>query len=402
MNKASLVLTATAALSAYGVSLAQSSVTLSGVMDVGATTYQNESRNALGTTVKTSKSALTQGNVGASRLAFRGQEDLGGGFAAGFVLDSAIFPDDGTVGGNVANSGPSVIGFFNRRSTVSLLSNYGEIRLGRDYTPTYLNDLVFDPFAVSGVGTSIIATANGYSSSAASVSGFRANSMYSRASNSIGYLLPSGLGGFYGQVMYAFNEQTKYDPGAFTPNVPNNSRAGRFVGGRVGYNKGSVDIAAAYSRATLGDGYFAGITTNYDYFNIGGSYDFEVVKLTGEYSRGELKTQNDGVLPTPSSPTGTGYLLGAIVPVGVGQIRMAYSQVTLDDTPHGGKPKASKWAIGYLHNLSKRTALYTNFAQINNKGGYDLALAGGPIYFSGGTFQAKSSRGVEAGIRHVF
>lgn len=340
--------------------------------------------------------------MAASRIAFRGQEDLGGGLGAAFFLDSAIFPDDGTVGNNVANSGPSVIGFFNRRSTVSLISSFGEIRLGRDYTPTYWNDLVFDPFAVSGVGTSIIATANGYSSSAAAVNGFRANNMYSRASNSIGYFLPANLGGFYGQVMYAFNEQPEYDPGTLTPNVANNSRAGRFIGGRFGYTKGPVDVAAAYSRATLGDGYFAGLTSNYDYFNVGASYDFSIVKLFGEYSKGELKTQNDGPLPTPASPSGTGYLLGATVPAGVGLIRFAYSQVTLDDTPLGIRPKAAKWAIGYVHNLSKRTALYTTFAQINNRNGYDLGLSGGPTFILGGTFLAKSSRGGEAGIRHVF
>ena len=403
MERISCALCVSAALGVAGAASAQSSITISGVVDVGVTTYQNEAQDAFGNTAKTSKTALTQGNMTASRLVFRGQEDLGGGLGAAFFLDAAVFPDDGTVGNNVANSGPAVTGMFNRRSTVSLVSRYGEIRLGRDYTPTYWNDIVFDPFAVSGVGTSVIAMANGYSSNAAAVNGFRANTMYSRASNSIGYLLPSGLGGLYGQVMYAFNEQTKYDPGTATPNVLNNSRAGGFVGGRVGYASGALDVAAAYSRATLGDAYYAGLTTALDYFNVGATYDFKIAKLYAEYTRAELKTQNDGALPTPASPTGTGFLLGATVPVGVGLIRVAYSQVTLDDTPQGGEPKASKWAIGYVHNLSKRTALYTNFAQLNNKGGYDLGLAGGPGYVSaGGTYQPKSSRGYELGIRHTF
>jgi hypothetical protein len=38
-----------------------------------------------------------------------------------------------------------------------------------------------------------------------------------RASNTIGYFLPPNLGGFYGQVMYGFSEQTKYDNGIYTP-----------------------------------------------------------------------------------------------------------------------------------------------------------------------------------------
>ncbi|MNW14176.1 hypothetical protein D3C71_2123300 [compost metagenome] len=55
-----------------------------------------------------------------------------------------------------------------------------------------------------------------------------------------------------------------------------------------------------------------------------------------------------------------------------------------------------------MHNLSKRTALYTTFAQINDKNGYDLGLGGGPSFVTSGTFQPKSSRGYELGIRHIF
>jgi predicted porin len=403
MKKISIALTATTALSFASIASAQSSVTLSGIVDIGASYFQNESRSALGVTAKTSKTALTQGNLAASRLIIRGVEDMGGGLAASFFFDAGINADDGTTGANVANSGPAVNGLFNRRSTVSLSDYWGEVRLGRDLTPSYWNDLTFDPFQVGGVGTTLIATANGYSSNAAAVNGFKVNTMYSRASNSVGYFLPPNLGGFYGQVMYAFNEQTKYDPGILTPNLPNNSRAGRYAGGRFGYTNGSLDVAAAYAETTLGDSYFAGLTNNLDTYSLGASYDFNVVKVMGEYSKAELKTQNDGIQPTPRSPSATGYLIGATMPIGVGLIRFAYSQVTLDDTAVlGAQPKASKWALGYVHNLSKRTALYTTVAQINNKNGYDLGMPGGPVFVTGGTFQPRTSRGFEVGMRNVF
>jgi predicted porin len=398
-----------AALAVLGVASAQSSVTLFGVLDESVSGYQNKSETPLGVSARVSRQVLASNGYNQSRLGFRGTEDLGGGLAASFWLESALFPDDGTTGGNVANSGPSTIGFFNRRSTVSLSGVAGELRLGRDYTPTFWNDLVFDPFSANGVGTNVIATANGFSSTGASVSGFRANSTYIRASNSVGYFLPPNLGGFYGQVMYAFNEQVKYDPGTFTPpKVPNNSRAGQYWGGRFGYANGPLDIATSYGEATIADDFFAGLTTTLDSFNLGASYDFGLVKLFGEFSKAKLKTDNDGIVPIGAinaSPRATGYLLGATVPIGAGLIRAAYSQVELDPNrviaTLNGDPTASKWALGYVYNLSKRTALYATIAQLNNKNGYDLAVGSVP-FVSGGTFQARTSRGYDLGMRHAF
>ena len=397
-----------AALAVLGVASAQSSVTLFGVLDESVSAYQNTSETPLGITARVSRQVLASNGYNQSRLGFRGTEDLGGGLAASYWLEAALFPDDGTTGGNVANSGASSTGFFNRRSTVSLSGVAGELRLGRDYTPTFWNDLVFDPFSANGVGTNVIATANGFSSTGASVSGFQANNTYIRASNSVGYFLPPNLGGFYGQAMYAFNEQVKYDPGAFTPKAPNNSRAGQYWGGRFGYANNALDVAASYGESTIADSFFAGLTTTLDTFNLGASYDFGLVKLFGEFSKAKLNTDNDGVIPIGTinaSPRATGYLLGATVPVGAGLIRASYSQVTLDPNrviaQLTGDPKASKWAVGYVYNLSKRTALYATLAQLNNKNGYDLAVGSVP-FVSGGTFQATTSRGYDLGIRHAF
>ncbi|RZL90175.1 MAG: porin [Variovorax sp.] len=397
-----------AALFVFGVAFAQSSVTLFGVLDMSLSGYENVSETPLGVTAKTSRRVLASNGYNQSRLGFRGTEDLGGGLAASFWLEAALFPDEGIVGGNVANSGPSVNGFFNRRSTVSLSGAPGEVRLGRDYTPTFWNDLVFDPFSANGVGTNVIATANGFSSSGASVSGFQANSTYIRASNSIGYFLPPTLGGFYGQVMYAFNEKDKYEPGAFTPKALNNSRAGRYWGGRFGYANGPLDVAASYGESTVADSYFAGLTSTLDSFNLGASYDFSLVKLFGEFSKAKLETDNDGVVPIgaiSASPRATGYLLGATVPIGAGLIRAAYSQVKIDPNrviaQLTGDPTASKWAIGYVYNLSKRTALYATYAQLRDKNGYDLTVGSVP-FITAGTFQPKTSRGYDFGLRHAF
>ncbi|RZL86238.1 MAG: porin, partial [Variovorax sp.] len=241
----------------------------------------------------------------------------------------------------------------------------------------------FDPFGVNGVGTNLIATANGFVTPGSAAVGFQANPNYIRASNSIGYFLPPTLGGFYGQVMYAIAEKDKFDPGTATPALPlNNSRTGRYVGGRFGYSSASLDIAVAYGSTTVADDYYAGVTTNLNTVNLGASYDFGPVKLFGEIARSKLQrdTVNPSLIPEPAAD---GYLLGATVPVGPGLIRVSYGEVKLDTNIRNpllappSDPKAQKFAFGYVYNLSKRTALYGTYAYLKDKNGLDLT-AGGP------------------------
>ena len=409
-------LVALAALAVAGVASAQSSVTLFGVVDASVSSYSNKSDLAIPSltnpflvdSIKVKRTVLANSGYNSSRLGFRGTEDLGGGLAASFWLEAPISNDDGQQG----------VATFARRSTVSLSGGFGEIRLGRDYTPTFWNDTVFDPFGTNGVGTNLISTANsGFGTwlggGTTSVPGITnvTGSNYVRASNSIGYFLPPNLGGFYGQVMYAFHERDKYDPGTLTPTALNTQRTGRYVGGRFGYANGPLDVAAAYGQSTIGDNFFVGTTTNVKTFNVGASYDFGVVKLFGELSKAKNEVDTDSfVLVPPTDVDLKGWLLGATVPVGPGLIRVAYSAVKYDfnlpPTPFvtTDDPKANKFAIGYVNNLSKRTALYATVARIRNKNGAGLTL-GGPSFvtsFGGAAYAPKTSTGYDFGIRHAF
>jgi len=417
-------LVALAALAVAGVASAQSSVTLFGVVDASISGYSSTARdlnptvfpNAFGIpvylnqgSVKTSSRQLANSGYNSSRLGFRGTEDLGGGLAASFWLEAPISNDDGQQG----------IATFARRSTVSLSGGFGEIRLGRDYTPTFWNDTVFDPFGTNGVGTNLISTANtsfgGFGTPAASTGAFTnvGTSNYVRASNTIGYFLPPNLGGFYGQVMYGMSEKTKYDNGIYTPTTANAARQGRYVGGRFGYANGPLDVALAYGSSTVGDNYYAGTTTKVNTLNLGASYDFGPVKLFGEVSQAKNKIDYE-VTPFLGGRNDIdlkGYLIGVTVPVGAGLIRASYSAVKYDTNQpynpfvlnNNADPKANKLALGYVHNLSKRTALYATVARISNKNGAGLTV-GGPGFYqnAAGTFTPKTSTGYDFGIRHAF
>jgi predicted porin len=264
----------------------------------------------------------------------------------------------------------------------------------------------------------LISTASGFNTPGQVANGFQANPNYVRASNSVGYFLPPNLGGFYGQAMYAFDGATKYDPGTLTPNVPNSQRAGRYVGGRFGYTKNALDVAIAAGRSTIGDQYFQGTTTNLDIWNLGASYDFGPVKLFGEYSHNKEKTDFSGIPPVANafgftSPGANGALIGAYIPVGAGLIRMVYTDLKYNNITALGQvipglapdPKSDKFALGYVYNLSIRTALYATVARINNKNGADLTV-GGPAFYTtpiaGSTPVPKTSTGYDFGIRHVF
>ncbi|MBS0598738.1 MAG: porin, partial [Proteobacteria bacterium] len=150
-----------------------SQATIFGTVDLAATHLSNGG----GSTTGMSHSG---GNI--SRIGLRGTEDLGSGYGAGFWFESGLNAKDGSAGGPAGN-------FWNRRATVSLTGPFGELRLGRDDSATFLNTLIFDPFLTNGV---------------AGTQSFVMNGAPIQISNAVSYFLPKNLGGFYGQLQYAW------------------------------------------------------------------------------------------------------------------------------------------------------------------------------------------------------
>jgi len=327
-------LLALAALTAFaGAASAQSSVTLFGLVDLSIRSVDNDNG---------SRTVMTTNGNSSSRLGVRGIEDLGGGLRAGFWLEGDVSYDNGH----------SVGQSWQRRSTVSLIGSFGELRLGRDYTPTFWNHTIFDPFGTNGVGSQLNVQATTMT----------AATTYVRTNNSIGYFLPS-MGGVYGQVMYAVDESpTSTDTGYF--------------GGRFGYSAGPINVAAAYGETKLEAGGSLKAT------NLGGSFKIGSATLMGawlEYKGGGRKSTN--------------YLLGATVPVGQGVIKASYNKAD-------GWREASQIAVGYVHSVSKRTSLYAHYSVVDNEA-LSSYTAG-----SGGKARAPvtgfGSTGMEVGIVHVF
>jgi predicted porin len=246
---------------------------------------------------------------------------------------------------------------FQRRSTVSLIGNFGEIRLGRDYVPTHWNTPTYDPFNATGVGSvnNTLVTLNGATTGA-------------RANNSVGYFLPP-IGGVFGQVMVAAGE-----------GVAGN----KHFGGRIGYAGGPVSVAVAVGKTEVDS------VRDFDRFNIGGSYDLSFVKLMFEYQRSKASGGEDDDKEIVL------YLLGGTVPVGAGTVKFSY--VKSDGKGALATSDASQIALGYRYDFSKRTGIYGNAARVSNKGTATYAVTGGV----GAPSAGKSSSGYEVGLRHIF
>ena len=354
-------LIALAVLAASGAAMAQSSVTLFGIVDANVG-YVNHSNAGNGGSVY----GLGNSGNATSRLGLRGTEDLGGGLKAGFWLEGGLNNDVGA-GGTQAS------GFdFKRESTVRLSGGFGEVRLGRELTPTFRAIHKYDVFGAAGVGRYL---------------GFQAwqgaggDNNRVRASNMITYASPN-FSGFNASVAYAFDEKTSPD-----------YKSGRYAGGMVGYDNGPLSVTASYAQQLA--------STETLTASLGASYDFGVAKLTGMGTQTKYKYVG-------SSSKFNSYLIGLSAPVGgVGEVKAQYAFYDQKgyNTPTTSA-KAHQFSLGYVHNLSKRTALYGTVAYIKNKGTSSLGLDAAGTYTGnndvGGVAQGQNQVGAQVGIRHAF
>ena len=335
MKKSLLVL---AVLGAFtSVASAQSSVTLFGIVDMNLRYTKNDgagNRKSMGTS-----------GINSERLGFRGVEDLGGGLKAGFHLEGSMTGDDGTAAGQQ----------WRRRSTVSLMGGFGELRLGRDYTPSFWNTTIFDPFGTNGSASSL------------NIARFSAQTTYVRSNNTVGYFLPA-IGGLYGQVQVAPSE------GVAT---------GKYTGGRIGFGAGPFNVAAAVGNQDMD----LNGNNKFKTFNLAGSYKIGPANLMAQYNNEKIDTNPE--------QKEVRILLGTAITMGQGEFRFAWVR---SDDQSAANADATQIGIGYVYNLSPRTALYGHGARIDNKNGARFAIAGGNAAPTAG----GKSTGYEFGLRHSF
>lgn len=289
--------------------------------------------------------------------------------SASFWLEAGINADNGsgapTSTNNQPSGTPASLGgaqglTFARRSTVSLAGGWGELRLGRDYSAHYYR-YIYDPYGNNGVGAS-----------QTNVGPPTRN--INRVSNQIAYHLPTNLGGVYGLVEYHLGENASSAGG--------NKNDGNGGGIRLGWRTGPFDVSMTQAKTSYASTATAGDITS---TTVGARYNFSAFSVMGQYVRDKV----DRTAPF----TGRGGNIAGVWRVGAGEVKAMWSQY---GTTVAGDPETKKISLGYLHNLSKRTALYGTYARVRNSGGATTALNGAI------TGANQSSSGFDLGVRHTF
>ncbi len=318
-------LLALAVLGAFaGAVSAQSSVTIYGVVDEGITkgnggTATNNGGNG------TSKAWQVKQARG-SRLGFRGNEDLGGGLSAQFLIEHRFTPDNGAAAAT----------FWDGGTYVQLThAAAGSVYLGRWYTPAFWVALKTDPFGWDGVGQVGSKAWAGYLTGGSGV----------RTSNTVGYKTPN-WGGFTVNLATGLGEGT----------------TGRTDGVNAEFTSGPIYVGVGYEKVSGGPATTA-TSANGDgasLINVGAAYNFGFIRPIVYFGQSKLGVGN--------SKTNTFWEVALTAPAGPGNIKFAFGVLDPESTVNIGavlqtaNQKQTKAAIGYDYFLSKRTRVYADYS----------------------------------------
>ncbi len=334
-------------LFAASVVQAQSNVAIYGIID--AAVGVSASGNGAGSIKR-----VDSGVGPASRLGFRGREDLGGGLRAEFVLEQGIGIDVGALQ-------PGGLG-FGRQSWAGFGTKDWFVSAGRQYSQ------MDEAFARSSAavffywGSPIGVGFGGNASPKATPSsgGFQATD---RISNSV--KLAFGGQNLGGSVYVGAGDEAP-------------SGSGHIWGGGVYYSEGAFRVDVAYNRYRQ---YAADIPANagpawaFDGF-VGASYDFGAVKVNAAYYLANPSEANTVLVAATTLKTKAMWI-GARVPVGSSTFIAQVINAQYDHIAGVTQGKATTLQLAYEYSLSKQTTLYASFGQVaNNATGNQVLTAG--------------------------
>lgn len=335
--KRTLILAAVAA-TATTSAFAQSSVTIYGRFN---TTLERQKYDD-GSTKK-----VMQNN--ASRIGFRGTEDLGGGLKANFVLEHGF---------NSA-TGQAASRFWGREATVGLSGGFGAVRMG--------NLTASEAYFATADYVSMHNHDTGTSSDAFYALGF--NIATGKMSSGIAYTSPTVNGlRFDAQVAAAENY------GARRIVLASN------------YDAGALHLGAGFEQ-------FNGLKS----IAIRGLYELGALTLGGYYERDSGHSDNAALSPAflATDAKRNNFRLSAMYTIGASELHANVGRAGKVGSIDGSDAK--QYTLGYNYNLSKRTKVYGFYTKVDESGAAGTAgrLAANSLY--GGNFSSLA-----AGIRHNF
>lgn len=317
MKRFSLSAIALVAAAVAAPAFAQSSVTVYGRMN---TTIENEKFNGGARVWKVRNNA--------SRLGFKGVEDMGGGLKASFNLEHGLNSDNGAASGT----------FWGRESWVQLAGNFGAVRLGNFTAESYFATADYIGMHNHDTGTS-------------------ADNLYAFTpfpkQNKVGYFTPS-MGGFSASFSVAAGEGAKTG-GATSPTV-----------------KRGFDVGANYDAGPLHLGFGWSDQGTSDQMAVRALYELGALTLGAYYQTADNATTEDYSGVARNFKKYKSARVAAMYTMGASEFHAVFGKATNGD----------QWVLAYNYNLSKRTKVYAsytdldNFKQVNRAGEYSSFAMG--------------------------
>lgn len=343
-------------LAAVGSSavLAQSNVTLYGIMDAGM--RRSSGLDAAHAASPSSVSALTSGINTTSRWGLRGSEDLGGGLRAEVNLESGINVDTGQPNAK----------YFDRASVVGLRNSWGSVMVGRQ--TTVLADALgtIDPlsnrFAAFNPNIQV-----------AALSGHRLGLEYGPSgSTSNAYRLDNSVkasgtwSGVTLRLMHGFGEQATGSS-------------------RLSASGVSLGYAAGNYAAVIAQGRFrTAANLELDAVLAGARVRLGAATLMASYGKSEAQTTATATTTNKTISVGGSYRLQP-------KVNLVLGHYIVDRSRTGSADDGFNRTIGFVeYELSKRSLVYVQADATRWDNNYQ------------GAANKSSANGVSLGVKHTF
>jgi predicted porin len=361
-------LIALAAVAATGAAFAQSSVTIYGRMDVGMNQQKTTLKQAGATAFYKGNNIVNEDGLSTGLLGFKGTEDLGGGLTANFVHEMDLDMDVGALGVGTG-----------RDSTLGLSGGFGELRLGRSYTPLFSTIGASDVFGTTGAGT---------------VNTFGLANTAVRASNAVFYTSPS----FSGVTVKAFVQQNNAQDSTSVGNAGKTSANGfsiayangpLMLAAATGTEKGTSfnrmgALTATTALAAAAIAPVAAANAKYTASAVTGTYDLGVAKIFAGFVTAK---DDDNTTVVGGERTSKETNVGVAVPMGAVTLMAGFGNNKTSAAGDAQAAKGNDYAVGATYSLSKRTTAYFKTGTYNK--------------YSVNADSVKTDR-TSIGLRHTF
>ena len=306
----------------------------------------------------------------ASRLGFKGSEDLGDGMKAVYQIEQQV--DEATMG--------------SRNTFVGLAGGFGTLVMGRHDTPYKIStgslDIFGDTIADYNMVIGRYMTNTG--------TGATDTRFDERAPQTVAYITPD-FGGFHAAIARVSAKQNEAAGAA-------ESEAWSLAGI---YKNGPLFASLAYQRVDDGNNAFAGLrigtgggttaTDESDAWKLGLGYSFGDGKIGFVYEEIEGEAANTDK---------KGYLVNYAHNFGNNTFKIAYG--VNDDIGNVANSGSDMLALGLDHSFSKRTKVYAIYATMDNDSGAAYGLNGGDGLGAAGGVQGRDVDALSFGIIHKF